>query len=804
MGVTPGQITVKISAVIEDFQKALREAQGSLVAFSQKSADVGKSMSLFISLPLLGAGAAAVKASADFETLQTSLKTILGSSEAAKNAMAWIEDFSAKTPYQMDNVAAAFSKLSANGFDATKYLQILGDTASAMGKSLDQSVDMFTDAATGEFERLKEFGIKARTEGDKVTFSWQENGKNVTKTVNKTNTDITQGLASILSKFKGGMEEQSKTLNGSLSNMMDNLSRLGRVVGDMLAPMVKTMADFFGSLARSLSDMDETTKTVVVSVGIFAALLGPLLLTVGSLGIAFTAMTAGLAGNAVASNASTLALSINKGAMIVHTAATYAASAAMAVFNAVMAANPIGLVIVGISTLCAGIVALGSYLYDASMEAEEAAFDIQRFNKALSGTLEVSAEVKNSVDEMARAYAGLTEQQQINRYKFEYSQAVIKGKLEEAAAWKQRMDAAEAAADKKKDSARAAATEKWLTDQKQAQDKYRDMVNTYGDDAVTAREKQYQKELDDLGEANRKKFISDELYAQSAEILEKKKNDDIAAINKEAREKEEAEREKFNENLKSSIGFAWGQMQNIASMYYSNQAAEVDNLQTKRLNAVEEWYDAEKERIEQTVTDTTQRNADLDALDKERARQEKAINDKAEKDKRKIQRESAKVEKGIAVVNTTINTAEAIMKAWAQLGPIGGPIMSGIIGTLGATQIGLILSQPLPALAQGGYFSGPALIGEQGREFAFPLDGPQGQNAMALMADQLLDRLSARLERSSAKPTATIEKSERSSLGGMTIILQDAGRTFGKFICDTVTDGTRTGECILYGRAVVA
>jgi len=50
----------------------------------------------------------------------------------------------------------------------------LGDLASSTGKSFDQLAEAVLDAQTGEFERLKEFGIKASANGDKVTFSFKE------------------------------------------------------------------------------------------------------------------------------------------------------------------------------------------------------------------------------------------------------------------------------------------------------------------------------------------------------------------------------------------------------------------------------------------------------------------------------------------------------------------------------------------------------------------------------------------------------------------------------------------------------
>jgi hypothetical protein len=61
-----------------------------------------------------------------------------------------------------------------------------------------------------------------------------------------------------------------------------------------------------------------------------------------------------------------------------------------------------------------------------------------------------------------------------------------------------------------------------------------------------------------------------------------------------------------------------------------------------------------------------------------------------------------------------------------------------LAGGAALAQIAAINSAPLPELAEGGFFQGPALIGEAGREFAFPIDGPQGQNAMQLMADRIV------------------------------------------------------------------
>ena len=167
-----------------------------------------------------------------FEKYETILKTITGSSQAARESMDWITKFTAKTPYDLDQVTASFVKLAAYGFDPTdKSLKVLGDTAAGMGKDLIMAVEMFADAATGEFERLKEFGIRAKQEGDKVTFSWVENGAQMVKTAKKTQAGITTALIDIFAnKYAGAMDDLSKTGEGMWLNILDHFTMFQKAV----------------------------------------------------------------------------------------------------------------------------------------------------------------------------------------------------------------------------------------------------------------------------------------------------------------------------------------------------------------------------------------------------------------------------------------------------------------------------------------------------------------------------------------------------------------------------------------------
>ncbi|MGE4323389.1 MAG: tape measure protein [Sphingobium sp.] len=196
-----------------------------------------------------------VSAGLMFEKFRTQLTGLEGSVEAGNRAMEWVSDFAAKTPYELDQVMEAFITLKAYGIDPTNgTLRALGDTAAGMGKSLMQAVEMIADAQTGEFERIKEFGIKASVQGDKVTFRWQNNGKEMSKTVKQTSTDIREALLGIMDqRFVGGMERLAQTTAGKWSNLMDGLTRTAnRVWEGGLGQEVGKQLDRFAAWADSL------------------------------------------------------------------------------------------------------------------------------------------------------------------------------------------------------------------------------------------------------------------------------------------------------------------------------------------------------------------------------------------------------------------------------------------------------------------------------------------------------------------------------------------------------------------------
>lgn len=201
-----------------------------------------------------------VHTNVEFQRLSASLKTVTGSAQAADTAFAAIKKFARETPYSVQEVTTAFVRLKALGLDASEdSLRSYGNTASAMGKNILEFIEAVADASTFEFERLKEFGIKASQAGDKVTFTFQ--GQQTT--VQKSAEAVERYLKQIGDKqFAGAMEEQMKTLGGAFANLNDAIEQFAVDIGEAgLAEAIRTISLDLAEMAGSGSSVAKMIGT---------------------------------------------------------------------------------------------------------------------------------------------------------------------------------------------------------------------------------------------------------------------------------------------------------------------------------------------------------------------------------------------------------------------------------------------------------------------------------------------------------------------------------------------------------------
>ena len=195
-----------------------------------------------------------VETTAKYEKFGAVLTNTLGSKSAAQESFKMIADFAAKTPFQVDEITSSFVKFANRGIKLTKEeLGNLGDIAASQGKSFDELTEAILDAQTGEFERLKEFGIRGSKNGDMVSLSF----KGVTKEIKNNEEAIKQAILEYgkLDGVAGGMEAISKTLGGQLSNLSDSFDKLFNSIGSRASTILTPIISVVTGIINQISDL---------------------------------------------------------------------------------------------------------------------------------------------------------------------------------------------------------------------------------------------------------------------------------------------------------------------------------------------------------------------------------------------------------------------------------------------------------------------------------------------------------------------------------------------------------------------
>lgn len=224
---------------------------------------------------ILEFGKAVIDTTAEFQKFSAVLTNTLGSSSAAKQAMNEIQQFAAQTPFSVAELTDSFVKLSNSGFVPTQnQMRQLGDIASSTGKDFMQLTEAILDASSGEFERLKEFGIKSAKEGDKITFTFKGVKTQVQNTAESINKYIL-GLGD-LKGVSGGMAAISKTLGGQISNLGDSFDQVKLKIGNELAPVIGGFITILSKVGDAWDFIAEKISDVLAPVGRLFSALGDL------------------------------------------------------------------------------------------------------------------------------------------------------------------------------------------------------------------------------------------------------------------------------------------------------------------------------------------------------------------------------------------------------------------------------------------------------------------------------------------------------------------------------------------------
>jgi hypothetical protein len=260
-------LVVKIASDVSQFDKGMQGVNRKLDTFSKTAGNLGKTL-IFAGLgaQAIGLGKEVINITAEFQKLKAVLTNTLGSKGAADLAFDQIRQFASSTPFAVQELTDSFVKLTNAGFKPTlAQMRSLGDLASSTGKSFSDVADATVAALTGQFERLKAFGVIARKEGDNVKFTF----KGVTQEVKFTDEAIKGYITSLgeAQGVSGAMAAISETLTGKISNLGDKydnlLDTIGRGNTGIIAGAIDQLGNLLDVITYGFSDISDRSKEFV-------------------------------------------------------------------------------------------------------------------------------------------------------------------------------------------------------------------------------------------------------------------------------------------------------------------------------------------------------------------------------------------------------------------------------------------------------------------------------------------------------------------------------------------------------------
>ena len=256
--------------------QGLRTAEGYMNSFEDATSGVSKSLAGAIAQGTVMAGffsklssaaRAAAKSfiqsgidyNAQIESYTVGLTNMLGSAEAAQQAIDQIQQDAARTPFSVEALTQANQLLIGAGENATyaeKTIMALGNAVSAtggsnaelsrmaanlqqianVGKASAIDIKQFAYAGINIYGLLADYTGKSTAEVQKMTISYD------------LLTQALQAASEEGGRYYGSMDTQSQTMNGRVSTLQDNVKQLaGLMTGDL--------SSGFGVVISNLNDL---------------------------------------------------------------------------------------------------------------------------------------------------------------------------------------------------------------------------------------------------------------------------------------------------------------------------------------------------------------------------------------------------------------------------------------------------------------------------------------------------------------------------------------------------------------------
>lgn len=266
----------------ETAKRALESAGESARGMGQKFRESLSGMGGAVKIAGIGALAVGVGAvtksmidgNAQMEMYNTQLSVLIGDAGKTDKLMADLKKFGAETPFEFPELAEASRNLIAFGFSAQETvpeLKKIGDISSAVGAPLGELAELYGKARvqgtlmSEDINQLVGRGVPVIQEFAKQLGVSEGEVKKMASEGKIQFSNLQQAFTDLTSeggKFSGMMEAQSKTFNGMMSTLKDNL---GGIVRELGGPLFEAVKGGLGQLMTILGG--EAVQKAVGSIG---------------------------------------------------------------------------------------------------------------------------------------------------------------------------------------------------------------------------------------------------------------------------------------------------------------------------------------------------------------------------------------------------------------------------------------------------------------------------------------------------------------------------------------------------------
>lgn len=302
-----------LGGALKTAETKLAGFQGKMEAAGAKMRNVGQTMSLGLTLPIVGALGLGVKWAGELEDAQAATEQVFGAMASSMDT--WANgaakafglskgealEWSNQIGIRLTEIGGLSDEAAAK--QAQNLTQLAGDMASFFGGTTADAATAINSALTGEFEPLKRYGViindtllKAELlalTGEKVTGTLTGQQKQMA-----TLSLITKGTTTV----QGDYARNADGATNAQRTMTASLKDAATALGTILLPYVTKAVQFVTGLIDKFQALSPTVQKVIVVVALMAAALGPIIYIAGAVAtaIGFIASPVGLVVVAIA------------------------------------------------------------------------------------------------------------------------------------------------------------------------------------------------------------------------------------------------------------------------------------------------------------------------------------------------------------------------------------------------------------------------------------------------------------------------------------------------------------------------